>query len=132
MRKQRIKGDSSDMLMKPKIDFAFKLLFGSDNEKSKALLINLLNSVLGLKDSRKITRIVHLDPYINQEYKGDKMSIMDVGVRTDSGELIDMKCKSATLMITVKGPYTIGQNCMQETWKKGSLMSNLKNALSSA
>lgn len=79
------------MLMKPKIDFAFKLLFGSDNQRSRTLLIDLLNAILGLKGSKRITSVVHLDPYLNKEYESDKMSIMDIEVRTDAGELIDIE-----------------------------------------
>jgi predicted transposase/invertase (TIGR01784 family) len=65
----------------PKVGFVFKKLFGS--EKNKDLLISLLNSILFEKDRIKTVEL--LNPYNLEDYKQDKMSILDI-IATDEKE----------------------------------------------
>lgn len=63
----------------PKVDCVFKALLG--REDNTALLINFLNAFLGSDLPRPITTVNILNPYIEQEFKGDKFSIVDVKAR---------------------------------------------------
>lgn len=77
--------------IKPKIDFAFKMLFSGYGEQSAILLTDLLNAIIGLEGDKKIAEIVYLNPYIGREHENDKASIMDIKVRTKDGTLIDIE-----------------------------------------
>lgn len=60
----------------PKVDYAFKRLFGS--EKNHAILISLLHAVLQLPPNRQIVQIEILNPFSIKEALDDKLSIVDI------------------------------------------------------
>jgi predicted transposase/invertase (TIGR01784 family) len=75
--------------MLPKIDFAFKLLFG--DQRSKNILADFLKAVLpGLADE-EFEELTIVDPHIKREFSGDKLEILDVKLRTGSGKSIDIE-----------------------------------------
>ncbi|WP_425449786.1 Rpn family recombination-promoting nuclease/putative transposase [Dethiothermospora halolimnae] len=78
-------------LMRPVIDFVFKALFAGKKRESKIILKHFLNSLLKPKDNDKIKEIVYLNPFNDKEYEKDKLSIMDIKVETEKGELIDIE-----------------------------------------
>ncbi|OHD05650.1 MAG: hypothetical protein A2Y34_16150 [Spirochaetes bacterium GWC1_27_15] len=60
----------------PRVDFAFKKIFG--NENAKDILIDFLNSILGLEGIYRIKEVVILDPYQAPKIKYTKKSYVDV------------------------------------------------------
>ena len=60
----------------PRVDFAFKKIFG--NENAKDILIDFLNSILGLSGVYQIKEVVILDPYQAPKIKYTKKSYVDV------------------------------------------------------
>ena len=58
----------------PRVDFAFKKLFGS--EENKDLLISLLNAILC--EPEPIVDLELKNPYNLADYKAGKMSILDI------------------------------------------------------
>ena len=60
----------------PRIDFAFKKIFGS--EDTKDILISFLESLLGLTDDKRIREISIIDPFLAPKIKDLKMSVLDV------------------------------------------------------
>jgi predicted transposase/invertase (TIGR01784 family) len=76
-------------LMLPKIDVAFKLLFG--DQRSKNILSDFLKAVLpGLADE-EFAELAIADPHLKREFSGDKLEILDVKLRTKSGKSIDIE-----------------------------------------
>jgi predicted transposase/invertase (TIGR01784 family) len=67
----------------PKVDFAFKYLFG--RESTRSILIDVLNAVLNLPPGHLITEIELLNPYNLQERADDKLSILDIKARDQTG-----------------------------------------------
>ncbi|MDR1144168.1 MAG: Rpn family recombination-promoting nuclease/putative transposase, partial [Spirochaetaceae bacterium] len=66
--------------MLPKVDFAFKLLFG--DQRSKNILADFLKAVLpGLADE-EFEELTITDPQLKREFSGDKLEILDVKLRT--------------------------------------------------
>ena len=65
----------------PKIDLAFKKLFGVD--KNKDLLISLINSMLSEED--KISTITLKNPYNLPDYLKGKLSILDIKAEDEKG-----------------------------------------------
>jgi predicted transposase/invertase (TIGR01784 family) len=72
-------------ILSPRSDLIFKLLFG--DERNIELLTDFLKSVLRLPadDYEEVTIV---DPHLLPEYKGDKLGILDVKVKTRSKKVI--------------------------------------------
>ncbi|MDD2759359.1 MAG: Rpn family recombination-promoting nuclease/putative transposase, partial [Methylomonas sp.] len=62
----------------PRVDFAFKKLFGS--EENKDLLISLINAVVS--DDQQVSDIELKNPYNLADYQAGKMSILDIKAKT--------------------------------------------------
>ncbi|MBF0131241.1 MAG: Rpn family recombination-promoting nuclease/putative transposase [Magnetococcales bacterium] len=60
----------------PRIDFAFKKIFGS--EDAKDILISFLESLMNLEGDRRIREITLLDPTLAPRIEGMKESVLDV------------------------------------------------------
>ena len=75
----------------PKIDFAFKKLFGS--EQNKDLLISLINSIITKED--KIKNVILKNPYNFADYKKGKMSILDIKAEDEKGHWINIEMQIA-------------------------------------
>lgn len=58
----------------PKVDFAFKKLFGS--EENKDLLISLINAIIS--EDQQVVEIELKNPYNLADYRKGKMSILDI------------------------------------------------------
>ena len=71
----------------PKIDFAFKKLFGS--EENKDLLLSLVNSILSEKD--QVSELEIKNPYNFADYSNDKFSIVDIKAKDKSGTWINIE-----------------------------------------
>jgi predicted transposase/invertase (TIGR01784 family) len=73
----------------PKVDYAFKRLFGRDDTRS--LLIQLLEAVLELPSGFHITDIELLNPFNPKENADDKLSILDIKARDQKGRQINIE-----------------------------------------
>ncbi len=67
----------------PKVDYAFKRVFGSDENRN--VLRHLLNSFLSDSLPRPITEITLLNPFCLTDVRDDKLSILDIKARDDVG-----------------------------------------------
>ena len=67
----------------PRIDFAFKKIFGG--EDTKDILISFLESLMKLKGDKRIKEIQILDPYQAPKIKGMKFSVLDIKCIDQSG-----------------------------------------------
>ena len=74
--------------MSAKSDIVFKMLFG--NELNKDLLIKFLMAVLKLPLD-EYSDIQISDPQSKRKYKGDKLAILDVKVKTTTGKVINIE-----------------------------------------
>ncbi|MDR1144053.1 MAG: Rpn family recombination-promoting nuclease/putative transposase [Spirochaetaceae bacterium] len=76
-------------LMLPKIDFAFKLLFG--DQRSKNILADFLKAVLPSLADEEFEELTITDPQLKREFSGDKLEILDVKLRTGGGRSLDIE-----------------------------------------
>lgn len=67
--------------LNPRVDFAFKKLFGS--EENADLLISLINSIVSPED--KVVRIELKNPYNTKNFGKDKLSILDIKAQDERG-----------------------------------------------
>jgi predicted transposase/invertase (TIGR01784 family) len=73
----------------PKVDFAFKYLLGRDS--TRPILIDMLNSVLQPPAGHEIREIELLNPFNLQEAEDDKLSVLDIKARDQSGRGINLE-----------------------------------------
>jgi predicted transposase/invertase (TIGR01784 family) len=73
----------------PKVDFAFKYLLG--RESTRAILIDVLNNVLEPPAGHEIVDIELLNPFNLQETLDDKLSILDIKARDQSGRQFNVE-----------------------------------------
>jgi hypothetical protein len=67
----------------PKVDYAFKRVFGM--ERNRDILIHLLNAILARALGRPIVSIEILNPFSSKDALDDKLSILDIKARDQSG-----------------------------------------------
>lgn len=78
------------MSINPRVDIAFKKIFGV--EENKDILIALLNAIVSQED--QLDDLEVLNPYNERNFKGDKLSILDIKARnkhTKTYFLIEMQ-----------------------------------------
>ncbi|WP_156291317.1 PD-(D/E)XK nuclease family transposase [Oceanobacillus salinisoli] len=67
--------------LKPKNDFVFKLIFGSDNKRSRELLLAFLNDALNVPEGPSFESVEILNPFFIQQNVTDKYAILDIKAR---------------------------------------------------
>jgi len=82
-----------NVFMSAKSDVIFKLLFG--NELNREFLIKFLMAVLKLPLD-EYTDIQISDPQTKRKYKGDKLAILDIKIKTATGKIINIEIQVQT------------------------------------
>lgn len=82
-----------NFIMSPKVDFAFKLLFG--DPKNIDLLKSLLNAILNVP-SEELETIKIINNELLREFKEDKKGILDVRAKTKDGKEINIEIQVLT------------------------------------
>ncbi|WP_255259769.1 Rpn family recombination-promoting nuclease/putative transposase [Lentibacillus sp. CBA3610] len=78
-----------EKLMDLKVDYAFKQLFG--NEKNKEITVVFLNAILQRTGRKRITDISFDNTEVGREYDNDKKSRLDLLVRTEDNEWVNVE-----------------------------------------
>lgn len=71
----------------PKVDIAFKKIFGVEDNKD--LLISLINSIVSQED--QVSDITLLNPYNPQSFRKDKLSILDIKAKGVDGKRFNIE-----------------------------------------
>ena len=111
------------------IDFAFKKVFAGNGEESKYILRDFLNSILELKGKNKIKEIIYLNPFNDREHEKDKQSIMDIKVKTELDELIDIEVQINDVDDYRKRSLYYWSKLYGESIKKGKPYYELKKSI---
>lgn len=76
-------------LMDPRVDFVFKSIFGT--EKNLDILIDFVNAVFTDAGQQRVTSLTLMNPFTLKEAASDKLGILDIKARTESGIMIDVE-----------------------------------------
>ncbi len=68
----------------PRVDFAFKILFGSEENKD-TILLPFINAVLAPEN--QLTELELLNPYNHKTHSTDKLSILDIKAKDKTGKV---------------------------------------------
>ena len=89
MNKRALERLPLSKLVDLKIDYAFKQLFGS--EKNKAITVVFLNAILKKTGRDNVKEVTFENVEIGGEYKNDKQSRLDILVKTQDGETVNVE-----------------------------------------
>lgn len=68
----------------PTVDCVFKAILGMENNTIS--LVHFLNAVLKPDENSKIKEAVVINPYNEQDFQNDKLTIVDVKARDEKGD----------------------------------------------
>ncbi len=109
----------------PKVDLAFKKLFGS--EENKDVLISLINSFLPEKE--QMTEITLENPYNLPDYINGKMSILDIKAKDEKGTWYDVEMQVGEQGFFGKRALFYWAKMYAEQIKKGKMFSKLRKTI---
>ncbi|MDR1128046.1 MAG: Rpn family recombination-promoting nuclease/putative transposase [Treponema sp.] len=115
-------------IMLPKIDFAFKLLFG--DWRSKNILADFLKAVLPGLAAEEFEELTIVDPHLKREFSGDKLEILDVKLRTAGGKSIDIEIQISDIPEMRSRISYYLSNMITEQIGTGGHYNDLKQAIS--
>ena len=110
----------------PKVDFAFKKLFGS--EENKDLLISFINSILS--EDEQIKNIQLKNPYNIANYKSDKMSILDIKAEDENGVWYDIEMQLAEQVFFEKRAFYYWAKVYSDQLESGYNYDKLRKTIS--
>lgn len=109
----------------PKVDLAFKKLFGS--EENKDILMSLINSFLPKKE--QMTEIILENPYNLPDYINGKMSILDIKAKDRNGTWYDIEMQVGEQGFFGKRALYYWAKVYTEQIKTGKMFSELRKTI---
>src|SRR5450756_1166629 len=89
----------SEFIMKPKIDVAFKMLFGEESHRS--LLSSWLSAIMDMPRST-FAHLEYLNLELSRFHINDKLGVLDVRVRTEDKKEINIEIQLASYLFMAK------------------------------
>src|SRR5438094_5225868 len=112
----------------PTVDYAFKHVFGRDS--TRPLLINLVDSVLASAPAQRIQSLELLNPFNPKETLDDKLSILDIKARDQSGRQFNIEMQMLAYRYYEKRILYYGCKLHQQQLHEGEDYLTLKPTIS--
>ena len=110
----------------PKIDFAFKKLFGS--EENKDILIGFINSIVS--EDQQVKDIILKNPYNFENYKNNKMSILDIKAVDEKGVWYDIEMQLSDQTFYEKRAFYYWAKVYSDQLHRGMVYTELRKTIS--
>ena len=110
----------------PRVDFAFKKLFGS--EENKDLLISLINAIVSEEDQVKDVQLKN--PYNLVDYQAGKMSILDIKACDKAGRWYNIEMQISEDLNFDKRAIYYWAKLVTEQLSEGMMFRELKKTVS--
>ena len=110
----------------PRVDFAFKKLFGS--EENKDLLISLINAIVA--EDEQITEVELKNPYNLADYQAGKMSILDIKAFDESDRWLNIEMQIAQDLYFDKRSIYYWAKLVTEQLSEGMMFKELRKTIS--
>jgi len=110
----------------PRVDFAFKKLFGS--EENKDLLMSLINAIVSEQDH--VVEVQLKNPYNLADYRAGKMSILDIKARSDDGRWFNVEMQISEDYYFDKRAIYYWAKLVTEQLSEGKMFKELKKTIS--
>ena len=110
----------------PRVDFAFKKLFGS--EENKDLLISLINAIVS--DADQVVDVELKNPYNIADYQAGKMSILDIKACDQAGRWFNVEMQISQDLYFDKRSLYYWAKLVTEQLSEGMMFKELKKTIS--
>ena len=110
----------------PKVDFAFKKLFGS--EENKDLLLSLVNAVIG--EDNPLIDLILKNPYNLADYQAGKISILDIKACDEKGRWVNVEMQISQDLNFDKRAIYYWAKLVTEQLSEGMMFKELKKTYS--
>jgi predicted transposase/invertase (TIGR01784 family) len=112
----------------PKVDYAFKHLFGRASNRS--ILINVLDSILQPDPAGRIQDLEILNPFNDKEALDDKLSILDIKARDQAGRHFNIEMQMLAYPAYEKRIVYYACKLYQQQLREGHEYSELRPTIS--
>jgi predicted transposase/invertase (TIGR01784 family) len=113
-------------ILNPRVDFAFKKLFGS--EENKDILISFINAIVSKKD--QVVDVVLLNPYNNKDHQTDKLSILDIKATDEQGRHYNIEMQITDQVYYNQRALYYWSKLYTSQLEEGDPFANLKKTIS--
>jgi predicted transposase/invertase (TIGR01784 family) len=110
----------------PRVDFAFKKLFGS--EENKDLLISLINAIVS--EQEQVVEVELKNPYNLADYRAGKMSILDIKAKSQQGRWFNVEMQISEDYNFDKRAIYYWAKLVTEQLSEGKMFKELKKTIS--
>jgi predicted transposase/invertase (TIGR01784 family) len=110
----------------PRVDFAFKKLFGS--EENKDLLISLINAIVS--EQEQVVEVELKNPYNLADYRAGKMSILDIKAMSENGRWFNVEMQISEDYNFDKRAIYYWAKLVTEQLSEGMMFKELKKTIS--
>jgi predicted transposase/invertase (TIGR01784 family) len=110
----------------PRVDFAFKKLFGS--EENKDLLMSLINAIVS--EEEQVVEVELKNPYNLSDYRAGKMSILDIKAKSEKGRWINIEMQISEDYNFDKRAIYYWAKLVTEQLSEGMMFKELKKTIS--
>lgn len=110
----------------PRVDFAFKKLFGS--EENKDLLISLINAIVSADE--QVVEVELKNPYNLADYQAGKMSILDIKAKSENGRWFNVEMQISEDYHFDKRAIYYWAKLVTEQLSEGMMFKELKKTIS--
>lgn len=110
----------------PRVDFAFKKLFGS--EENKDLLISLINAIVS--EDEQVVEVELKNPYNLADYRAGKMSILDIKAKSEQGRWFNVEMQISEDYHFEKRAIYYWAKLVTEQLSEGMMYKELKKTIS--
>ena len=114
-------------ILDPKVDFVFKKIFGS--EENKDVLLSFLNDTLKETEQHPLTQLILVNPYLDKKMVKDKLSILDVRAVTTDGKQINLEIQLFNKYDIQKRTLFYWSKMYEEQLKEGQPYADLKKTI---
>lgn len=109
----------------PKVDFAFKKLFGT--EDNKELLISLINSILSEDD--QIVSLVIINPYNFAQFGGENESLLNIKAKDANGTYLNIEMQVGTEVSSDKRSLYYWSNLVANQLKRDAIYEDMTKTI---
>ena len=113
--------------MNPKVDFAFKYVFG--NPDYPEITISLLNAVLSLPPDKQIVKVRIANPTLGRRTQDDKYSVMDIRAIANDNTHINIEMQIANKGDMIPRTLHYMSRMISDQLKSGMPYSELQQAI---
>jgi len=113
------------MSLNPRVDFAFKKLFGS--EENKDILISFINAVL--PENEQIADLTLRNPYNSKNFYNDKLSILDIKAVDTKGQQFNIEMQISEQLHYDRRALYYWSKLYSEQLKQGESFSSLNKTI---